>query len=148
MGEKPATEQPPATTPEAPKVDPATIKVDVRNGSGVSKRANEVATDLVSRKFVAVSAGNARDGKPHATSTITYPKGQLDGAKALAAATGLPDTALIESTSTTLTRYEVLIGKDYPATAPPDMTKPSSEPPKNIDLETADKNVCAPKKSR
>ncbi|WP_424640615.1 LCP family protein [Embleya sp. AB8] len=148
--DKPAAEQPPpaATTPEPPKIDPATVKVDVRNGSGVSKRANEITADLVGRKFVAVSAGNARDGKTHATSTITYPKGRLDAAKALAAATGLADGALIESTSTTVTRFELLIGKDYPATAPPNTATAPTDPPKNIDLETADKNVCAPKKSR
>ncbi|MFF7248168.1 LCP family protein [Embleya sp. NPDC008237] len=147
--DKPAGEQQPAPpTPEAPKVDPATVKVDVRNGSGVNKRANEVAADLVGRKFVAVASGNARDGKIHPTSTITYPKGRLDAAKALAAATGLGDGALVETTSTTLTRFEVLIGKDFPATPPPVAGAPPSDPPKNIDLETADKNVCAPKKNK
>ncbi|WP_439675273.1 LCP family protein [Embleya sp. MST-111070] len=147
--DKPAEQQPAAPpTPEAPKVDPATLKVDVRNGSGVSKRANEVAADLVGRKFVAVSAGNAKDGKTHATSSITYPKGRLDAAKALAAATGLPDSALTESTSAAVTRFELLIGKDYPGTAPPNNAAPPTEPPKNIDMETADKNICAPKKNR
>lgn len=147
--DKPAADTPPVqVTPEPPKVDPTTVKVDVRNGSGVNKRANEVAADLAGRKFVAVASGNARDGKIHPTSTITYPKGRLDAAKALAAATGLGDGALIESKSTTLTRFEVLIGKDYPTAPPPPVTTAPTDPPKNIDLETADKNVCAPKKNK
>jgi LCP family protein required for cell wall assembly len=154
--DKPATEAPgppapPSATPEPPKIDPATLKVDVRNGSGVSKKATVVAADLVGRRFVAVNAGNAKDGKTHELSTLTYPKGRLDAAKSLAASIGLPDSALIESKVAAVTRFELLIGKDYPVAAPPNSPNPAGapvEPPKNIELQTADKNVCAPKKNR
>ncbi|MYW04113.1 hypothetical protein GT354_38695 [Streptomyces sp. SID3343] len=155
--DKPATEAPapaappPAAVPEPPKVDPSTLKVDVRNGSGVHRKATEVAADLVARRFVAVNAGNAKDGRTHELSTLTYPKGRLDAAESLAASIGLPASALVESKVAAVTRFEVLIGKDYPAAPPanaPDTAATPVEPPKNIELQTADKNACSPKKDR
>jgi len=141
--DKPATPTAPAST-AAPKIDPATMTVDVRNGGGVQGKATEVATALVKRKFVAAAAGNAKDGKSHPTSSITYPKGKLEEAKLLASATGLPAGALVEATGTT-TRFEVLIGKDYPTKVP---AKPApTKAPKNLEMDTADNNKCAPTKN-
>lgn len=107
----PASSAPPAATaPAAPAIDPATITVTVRNSTQIPK-AQEVVDKLLAAKYKATV--DKTGGTQQANSSITYPTGQIDAARQLAAAVGLPETALDESTKAG-TKLQLVIGLDFP----------------------------------
>ncbi|MGR6997925.1 LCP family protein [Yinghuangia aomiensis] len=143
-------------TPQAPTVDPATMKVTVRNTTKYTK-GKAVADQLSADGYKATSeSGNS--GRTLDNSVVRYPKGKVDAAKQLAAAVGLSDTALEEST-TGSTSFEVVIGSDFPgltdtapATGKPGKTTgpattattapPSAPSASDLKLNTADNTSC------
>ncbi|MDI2132253.1 LCP family protein [Yinghuangia seranimata] len=152
----PTSEPPPApaTTgpPPAPPVDPSTIKVTVRN-STKTPRAKAVADQLKGLRYQATADTKNIPEQPN--SSITYPKGQLDTAKQLAAAVGVPETRLTEATKGETT-FTVTIGLDFPAAQatpkpgvsasgpvlPTNPTAPAPPPAADVKLKTADNDSC------
>ncbi|NUP34284.1 MAG: LCP family protein, partial [Streptomycetaceae bacterium] len=145
----PGAEAPPAATaPAAPVVDPATIKVSVRNTT-TTPRATAVVQQLKTLRYDA-SVNNTKSTTPRANSSISFPAGKLDAAKQLAVAVGLPETAVDESP--TAKTFEVVIGLDFPSAAPSTSAGPgtpaSASPPPaapskdDIKLNTADNTAC------
>ncbi|MGA4540266.1 LCP family protein [Uniformispora flossi] len=145
----PGAEAPPAATaPAAPVVDPATIKVSVRNTT-TTPRATAVVQQLKTLRYDA-SVNNTKSTTPRANSSISFPAGKLDAAKQLAVAVGLPETAVDESP--TAKTFEVVIGLDFPSAAPSTSAGPgtpaSASPPPaapskdDLKLNTADNTSC------
>ncbi|MEV7218005.1 LCP family protein [Kitasatospora cineracea] len=135
---------PASSAPAAPQVDAAGVKVTVRNGSGASGQAGKAATALQGKGFALAVAGNNAD--PAAASAVTYPAGHEDEAQAVAAALGLPATAVQPGSRLgAKDGVVVVLGKDFTgaggaASAPP------TEAPKDIQrVQADDTNVCAAK---
>ncbi|MBW5484381.1 LytR family transcriptional regulator [Streptomyces bambusae] len=135
----------PATDPAAP---PAKIPVMVRNATGgkgaaeskVKNRANEIAALLVSKGFTKAVADSQTAGED--TTLIRYASlDQAGDAHAVAAALGLPPTAVQRSTD--VSGVTLFVGKDWrtgnaPTPPPPPATKaPDSARPLNGDDEKA-----------
>ncbi|UGQ09529.1 LCP family protein [Yinghuangia sp. ASG 101] len=155
-----ASSAPAPAAPAAPTIDPATISVSVRNSTQVPK-AQEVVDKLLAAKYKA--SVDKTGGSQQANSSITYPTGQLDAARQLAAAVGLPETALDES-SKAGTKLQLVIGLDFPGlkdgadsagtgssgkassggSAPAPAPTATVAPPKaeDIKLNTADNDSC------
>ncbi len=95
-----------ATAAAVPRTE---IAVQVNNGTGVPGRAGQIAQALISAGFnEGTSTGN---GVTATTTTLTYPAGKQAAAKTVAAALGLPSSALKQGTGT---QYVLLIGADWP----------------------------------
>ncbi|MDH6124087.1 LCP family protein [Kitasatospora sp. GP82] len=127
--------------PSAPPVDPAQVKVTVRNGTGQPGRAGKAATSLQGKGFTNAAAG--RDAETAATSTVSYPPGRADQAAALATALGLPAGAARENS-----RYGArdplvaVLGKDYTGVGGP--APVPTEVPKDLQrVQADDTEVCA-----
>nr|WP_308108056.1 LCP family protein [Streptomyces antimicrobicus] len=135
----------PATDPAAP---PAKIPVMVRNATGgkdgsqtkVKNRANDIVTLLASKGFTRAQADSQAAGED--TSLVRYASlDQAGDAHAVAAALGLPETAVQRSTD--VSGVTLFVGKDWrsgntPAAPPPAPTKaPDSARPLNGDDEKA-----------
>ncbi|WNM43434.1 LCP family protein [Kitasatospora sp. CM 4170] len=158
-GASPATPSPEASAPAsaAPSTAPGTapagpapdtgpsrdsVAVIVQNATTVANRATDVKAALVAAGFT--KAATAGGGGSRATTTLTYGKGQLAQAKAVATAVGLPETALKEAG--TAKSVALVIGADWPtgttfpapgANPPPAQSAPTSLPT-SVDAETAD----------
>ncbi|HEY6797566.1 MAG TPA: LCP family protein [Kineosporiaceae bacterium] len=90
--------------------DPAGVAVRVLNGTGVAGRATGVARALVAHGFsAATSTGTAA---PVGRTSLRYPAGSLDQARAVAAALKLPPVALVPGRSAGLV---LTIGADWTA---------------------------------
>ncbi|MFB7950029.1 LCP family protein [Kitasatospora phosalacinea] len=135
---------PSSSAPAAPRVDAAGVKVTVRNGSGASGQALKTATALQGKGFALAVAGN--NAEAAATSTVTYPAGHEDEAQAVAAALGLPATAVQASSKLgAKDGVVVLLGKDFTAAGAAPSAVPT-EAPKDIQrVQADDTNVCASK---
>ncbi|MEU8134537.1 LCP family protein [Streptodolium elevatio] len=146
---------PSSQAPAPPQIDPATIKVSVRNTTVVPK-AQAVVDQLVAKKYAATV--DRTKGTEQGASSLVHPKGKADAARQLAAAVGLPETAIIESA--TAKQFEIVIGLDFPglndkdptgkapassskapasSKPPATVTPPSSE---DMKLNTADNTSC------
>ncbi|MFC4560586.1 LCP family protein [Nocardiopsis mangrovi] len=68
---------------DAPAVEPGDVSVDVRNGTGVTGAADQVATVLANEGFQVADTGNP-DGPVPAQTTVYYGPGQEGHAQALA----------------------------------------------------------------
>ncbi|MCF2532683.1 LCP family protein [Yinghuangia soli] len=149
-----ASNEPPAQTePPPPTVDPATMTVSVRNTTNVPK-AQAVATQLSAAGYKA-KPDQAKSATVRANSSVVYPKGKQDAARQLAAAVGIPVTALEEAASATATTFEVVIGLDFPGLNDPAPAKtptrsgkpgtgaPASQPPQQPPASQAPKPPTA-----
>ncbi|MFB7947467.1 LCP family protein [Kitasatospora phosalacinea] len=143
----------PASPPAAPSTSPAadgparsTVTVVVRNGTGVTGRAAALADVLRQAGFAKGTAAGQSVTAAH--SAVTYPAGKKAAAQQVAAALGLPASAVRAGDGSSV---ELLIGTDwttgtsYPAaaggTAPATSTAPSADPAaalKGADVSTAD----------
>jgi LCP family protein required for cell wall assembly len=149
---------PVATTPPAPPhtlapIDAAKVSVMVDTGTA-ERRIGPVVAALRSQGYQATSGSTMPDGREHANSRITHPADRLDQARAVAAAVGLPETAL-EVARAGDDRIRLLIGADLPGpNADTDRPSPKGttgtapstpQPPKaaDLNLETADNTKCA-----
>ncbi|MGW6915328.1 LCP family glycopolymer transferase [Kitasatospora sp. NPDC054939] len=131
----------------APEAGPSrdSVAVTVQNATTAANRATDVRAALVTAGFS--KAATAGGGGSRATTTLTYGKGQLAQAKAVATALGLPETALKEAG--TARSVALVIGADWPtgtafpatgstgATPPPAQSAPTSLPT-SVEAETAD----------
>jgi LCP family protein required for cell wall assembly len=100
---------PPSTPATTVTVDKAQVHVAVLNGSGASGRATSIKDALVGDGFtLATVGGNATS----TTSTkIYYPSTRSDSAATVAAALGLPSSALKESNA--YSQVTLVIGADW-----------------------------------
>ncbi|HEV2636078.1 MAG TPA: LCP family protein [Actinocrinis sp.] len=97
--------------PTGAPVDPAQVRVQVQNGSGITDRAATVADALTGQGFqLAQSAGNAPDA---AASTVYYPADRADSAAAVAQALHLPAEDL--QLSADYAEVTVVVGADWPS---------------------------------
>nr|WNW38100.1 LCP family protein [Streptomyces sp. Li-HN-5-13] len=140
-----APSAPASSAPAAPQVDAAGVKVTVRNGSGASGQAGKAATALQGKGFALAVAGNNADAA--ATSAVTYPAGHEDEAQAVAAALGLPATAVQPGSRLgAKDGVVVVLGKDFTGAGGGAATAPPTEAPKDIQrVQADDTNVCAAK---
>jgi hypothetical protein len=136
---------PASSAPAAPQVDAAGVKVTVRNGSGASGQAGKAATALQGKGFALAVAGNNADAA--ATSAVTYPAGHEDEAQAVAAALGLPATAVQPGSRLgAKDGVVVVLGKDFTGAGGGTAAAPPTEAPKDIQrVQADDTNVCAAK---
>lgn len=137
----------PGTSTAAPSAGAAReeIVVHVKNGSGITNRAGAVADALKSSGFNPATTGST--GAAATTSSVTYTAGRQADAQEVAAAVGLPASAVKPGSGSGIS---LVIGADWPkgttfsgsaATA-----APSVDPQKalsNADASTADdKSSC------
>lgn len=132
----PVSSEPVPPVPAA--VDPAAMKVSARNTTAIPK-AQAVATQLTDLKYQ-VTIDRTSNGAAKASSSIVYPKRQLEAAKQLGAAVGIPETNLDEAT-TNATTFEVVIGLDFPGL---NSTAPSKSPTKQGSTKPAPQTTPAP----
>ncbi|MFB7662339.1 LCP family protein [Kitasatospora sp. NPDC056138] len=137
----PSASSPPDAAPGAPRIDPAEVRLTVRNGTGQTGQAARAVTALQGRGFDRAAAG--RDAEVTATSTLSHPPGLADQAAALAAALGLPADAVRENS-----RYGpadplvLVLGKDFTKTS--GSAPAPTEAPKNLQrVQADDTDVCA-----
>lgn len=99
----------PTGTSTAPSVDPSTVTVEVRNGSGSPGLARRVLDALVAKKFLDGGAANA--DAPIAKSVVRYGQGGEAGAQAVADALGGLKTE--QDDDIPAGRARVFVGSDY-----------------------------------
>jgi LCP family protein required for cell wall assembly len=88
------------------------VNVQVQNGSSTTGRADQITTALKTDGFnLASSGGNAPQAQ--SASTVNYPTGDEDKAKAVAAALKLPSSAVKADPTATMTT--VVVGGDWPS---------------------------------
>lgn len=123
----------PTPTPSA-VVAKGSIEISVQNASGAESRAAEIRTALTGLGFT--GAGTLPGGGSRATTQLTHAPAKSAQAQAVAAALGLPATALKESgTARTLA---LVIGADWPTGTTFPVAAPPSELPRSADAGTAD----------
>ncbi len=134
---------PSSSAPAPPQVDARSVKVTVRNGSGTSGQAGKAVAALKAKGFAL--AATARDTDPVQASTVSYPAGQEDRAQAVAAALGLPATAVQASSRLSAKDgVAVVLGGDYTGSA--GASAVPTEAPKDLQRVQADDTaVCASK---
>ncbi|KDN84990.1 LCP family protein [Kitasatospora cheerisanensis] len=134
---------PSSSAPAPPQVDARSLKVTVRNGSGTSGQAGKAVAALKAKGFAL--AATARDTDPVQASTVSYPAGQEDRAQAVAAALGLPATAVQASSRLSAKDgVAVVLGGDYTGSA--GASAVPTEAPKDLQRVQADDTaVCASK---
>ncbi|MGF1428321.1 LCP family protein [Kitasatospora sp. LaBMicrA B282] len=106
----------PAASPAAPAAGGAPkseIAVHVKNGSGISGRAGEVADALKAAGYSSGTAATNATGTDD-TSEVTYTAGRQADAQEVAASVGLPASAVKPGTGPGIT---LVIGKDWPSGA-------------------------------
>jgi LCP family protein required for cell wall assembly len=111
----------PVPSAEIAKIAPASVRVDVRNGSGTAGVANKMAADLKARGFTVASVGNA-DSYDHATTEI-HAHSKLPGAGELlreklklpSATVVTDDPSPAASPAPAASDVTVIVGKDYAA---------------------------------
>ncbi|WP_280688052.1 LCP family protein [Kitasatospora sp. GAS204B] len=102
----PASPAAPAAGAGAPKSE---IAVHVKNGSGVTGRASDLADALKTAGYSSLTAGTTLVGNAD-TSEVTYTAGREADAQEVAASVGLPATAVKPGTGPGIT---LVIGKDW-----------------------------------
>ncbi|AUG77565.1 Putative lytR family regulatory protein [Kitasatospora sp. MMS16-BH015] len=103
----PASPASPTEAPASPAVDPGSVAVTVRNGTGIGGQAGKAVATLRGKGYDRATVGS--DAEPAATGTVSYPSGHGAEAAALAAALGLPPDAAREGGGDTLV---VVLGRD------------------------------------
>lgn len=103
---------PSTSAPNAANVVTSSVHAEVQNGSGTNGRAGEIKQALVSDGF---SSGNLTTDTAaiRSTTALYYPSTRADSAAAVAAALGLPGSAMHESGN--YSQVTVVIGQDWTA---------------------------------
>lgn len=120
----------PGSAPAADSVDPATVRVQVLNGTGTDGLAGKTLDSLTAAGFVPVGKGDA--GTSVDATEIRYRVGQASAAAAVRAALGVG--RLVESGDVTDADVVVVLGPDAPVGAPtaapntPGRAAPATEP--------------------
>ncbi|MBO0729369.1 MAG: LCP family protein [Acidimicrobiaceae bacterium] len=140
LGTKPKTSKPKAasttTSPPTPPVNPSSVSIAVRNGSGVTGQAGRVTQDLQALGYRASIAGDI-SGFGYTTTTIKYAPGSLDAARQLASQIR-GGTTLVADPALASTSYNLVVvtggsyagaGSTAAAPTPPAPTAPAPTPP-------------------
>jgi LCP family protein required for cell wall assembly len=101
-----------AATAQTPQpVDTALVHAEIQNASGISGRAATVRDGLTAAGFASanLTVGNALQSS--STTAVYYPSDRADSAQAVAAALGIPSSAVHESS--TYSQVTVVIGGDW-----------------------------------
>ncbi|MFJ8044619.1 LCP family protein [Kitasatospora sp. NPDC096147] len=139
---QPSAPAPAETSAPAAQVDPAAVRVTVRNGSGVPGQATKAVTTLKGKGFVL--AGTGKDTAAATTTTVNYPKGRAAQGAALAAALGLPASAAVESAAQGAGEPLLLVlGKDFTELGKPAVAVPTEAPEDLQRVQADDVDVCA-----
>nr|WP_202447190.1 LCP family protein [Streptomyces sp. SID5468] len=128
---------------QGPKADPAQVRVNVLNGSGLLGAAQDTVAWLQNSQGIVRSSngGNAAAGSPR--TTLVYAAGQADQARRLAEVMGLPAAALEQSPAGTASAPMTLtLGKDFTAPGQP-LTAPTKAPADVQHVKASDQNLCA-----
>ncbi|MFD8483853.1 LCP family protein [Kitasatospora sp. NPDC059673] len=129
----------PAPTPSPSPLDAGEVRVTVRNGTGTPGQAGRAASVLRAKGFTSAVIGSNTDARQ--ASSVSYPAGQEDRARAVAAALGLPATAVRAAGRDGLL---VVLGADFVGAGVPSAVP--TEAPKDLQRVRADDtNVCASK---
>ncbi|MFJ5927949.1 LCP family protein [Kitasatospora sp. NPDC092948] len=135
-----ATASPAASGSARPYPDAGSVAVTVRNGTGTPGQAGRAVSALRARGFaLAFTGGNA---VARQAGSVFYPAGQEDRAQAVAAALGLPATALRVSGRSGVT---VVLGADYARAATPSASAATGAPKDLQRVRADDTTVCASK---
>ncbi|WP_371497372.1 LCP family protein [Kitasatospora sp. NBC_00374] len=129
--------------PSGPPVDAAAVRASVRNGTGQAQQAAKAVTLLQGKGFTrAATGGNA---EATAASTVSFPAGKADQAAALAAALGLPASAVQQSAKLgAKDALVVVLGQDYTGGTAGAAAAVPTEAPKDLQrVQADDTNVCA-----
>ena len=104
-----------SATPTPQPVDTALVRAQIENASGISGRAATVRDGLTAAGFATanLSVGNASQNS--STTAVDYPSDRADSAHAVAAALGIPASAVHESS--VYSQVTVIIGSDWPSGA-------------------------------
>lgn len=131
--QSPAPTPTPDPTPSVP-VAKGEIELTVQNASGTEGRAKEISTALGHLGFTGATAIAGGGTRP--ATQLSYPATRSAQAHAVAAALGLPATALKETgTGRTLT---LVLGADWPTGATFPVTAAPTQLPKSAEAVTAD----------
>ncbi len=122
----------PGTEPAAPApaagqltVAPRNIRVQVRNGAGVTKLAARVADDLRGVGFRVTGTGNA-DRSTYPSTVVRHGTGRADSARTVAAA--IPGATLVADPRLGAT-IDVVVGRDYRGVRAVTVTAPTGGTP-------------------
>ncbi|MFE2915380.1 LCP family protein [Kitasatospora indigofera] len=140
-----ATAAPAPSASAAPAVDPGTVPVTVRNGTGTPGQAQQTVDRLRAAGFT--RAATAANATATAASSIGYPAARAGQAAALATALGLPETALrADPRAGAKDPLVVVLGKDATGAAAA-ATAPGAAPaeaPEDLQrVEADDAGLCA-----
>lgn len=124
--------------------DPAYVRVEVYNGSGVFGAAQDTVDWLQNTKGDPRSTNGGNAPENIAKTTLKYAPNQADQARRLADWMGLPASALKEGTkkAAALANMTLTLGKDFTAAGTP-ITAPTKAPEGIQKVEASDKSVCA-----
>ncbi|MGY1917063.1 LCP family protein [Blastococcus sp. SYSU DS0973] len=138
LSAEPAEEAP--ADAEAPgTVDPATVPVDVYNGSGTSGLAAKAASALAAAGFPVGATGNAAS-MDHERTEIRYASG--DEALANTVAAAIPGAVLKESDDPTSGTVQLVLGSDFNGVGQAVTPAPPAEPVEGADARTAADTTC------
>ncbi|MFJ8044620.1 LCP family protein [Kitasatospora sp. NPDC096147] len=135
-GSAPTAPAPPSAAPDpsVSAVSPATVAIAVQNASGVERRATEVRAALAAKGFT--EAATTANGTPRETTRLSYPPAEAAGARAVAAALGLPQSALHEGGAKA--ELVLAIGADWPSGTGFPVATPPTGLPRSAEAVTAD----------
>ena len=133
--EAPAEEpvEPPAT------VDPATVEVEVLNGSGISGLAASAAGDLETAGFVVTGTGNA-DANDYAQTLVRHAPG--DEALATTLAGQIPGSVVEVDDTLPAGAVQLVLGEDFNGVGVPTTVQPAPGEVVGEDLRTAQDTSC------
>ena len=139
-----ASKSPAASKLTGTKADPAYVRVEVYNGSGVLGAAQDTVEWLQNTKGDPRSTNGGNAAANIANTTLEYAPNQADQARRLADWMGLPESALKEGTTKAaeLANMKLTLGKDFTAPGTP-VTTPTKAPEGIQKVEANDKSVCA-----
>ncbi|MGY1824782.1 LCP family protein [Blastococcus sp. SYSU DS0541] len=132
-------EEAPVTT-EAPRtVDPATVTVDVYNGSGISGLAGEAAESLTAGGFSVGTTGNA-DSSDYEQTVVRHAAG--DEALALTVAAAIPGAVAEESDDAATGSVQLVLGSDFNGVGQAVTPQAPTAPVEGQDARTAADTAC------
>jgi LCP family protein required for cell wall assembly len=139
-----ASKSPAASKLKGTMADPAYVRVEVYNGSGILGAAQDTVEWLQNTKGDPRSTNGGNAAASIANTTLEYAPNQADQARRLADWMGLPESALKEGTKKTaeLANMKLTLGKDFTAPGTP-VTTPTKAPDGIQKVEANDKSVCA-----
>ncbi|MFF2631060.1 LCP family protein [Kitasatospora griseola] len=136
----PASPTPSVSASEPPPIDAEAVRVTVRNGTGTPGQAGRAVSLLRAKGFTLAVTGSNTEART--TGSVSYPAGQEDRAQAVAAALGLPATALRAGGRSA--GVTVVLGADFVGAGTPSAS-PTGAPKDLQRVRADDTNVCASK---